>query len=140
MTAGEENLFSESELTDTIRSDIEKWIDTSKLSVMNITFAKTKEKSLSLDKMNLCTTTDDIPNMCDYEVIDKIEDNCDSKLKISGTGDNLDGLEASENSSEKSLSCSEEKILNVEMDVEVILFEYPLSKNAFVNIGYFFSS
>ncbi|XP_018571399.1 huntingtin [Anoplophora glabripennis] len=120
VTAGEENLFSESELTETIRSDIEKWIDTSKLSVMNITFAKTKEKSLSLDKMNMCMTTDDIPNICDYEVIDIVDDNCDSKLKASSIGDNLDKQEASENSSEKSLSCIEDKILNVEIDAQEI--------------------
>lgn len=118
ITAGEENLFSESELTDTIRTDIEKWIDTSKLSVMNITFAKTKEKSLSLDKMNMCTTTDDIPNICDYEVLDS----CDSKLKTSGIGDNLDISETSENSSENSISCGEDKILNVEIDVQVLFF------------------
>uniref|UniRef100_A0A1Y1K0T3 Huntingtin n=1 Tax=Photinus pyralis TaxID=7054 RepID=A0A1Y1K0T3_PHOPY len=39
--SGDEN--SESDLLDSLRPDIEKWIDESKLSVMNITYAKTSE-------------------------------------------------------------------------------------------------
>lgn len=41
--SGEDGL--EKELLDSIRPDIEKWIDESKLSVLNITFAKTGDVS-----------------------------------------------------------------------------------------------
>ncbi|KAJ8914559.1 hypothetical protein NQ315_010023 [Exocentrus adspersus] len=128
LTAGEENLFSESELTDTVRSDIEKWIDASKLSVMNVTFAKTKEKSLSLDKMNMCANSD-IPNIGDYDIIYTVEsDTCGGKLKTCSIGDNLDKVAASENSSEKSLSFEDNKLLNVEIE-EIDIGEY-LDKSA----------
>ncbi|KAJ8928271.1 hypothetical protein NQ314_019222 [Rhamnusium bicolor] len=131
ITTGEENLFSESELTETVHSDIEKWIDASKLSVMNITFAKTKEKSQSLDKVNMCVTTiDDSHNDCNYENINKIDDNYVSSFKTHSIGDNLDRLSASEKSSEKSLSYSiDDKILNVDNDTQEIDIGEFLDKN-----------
>ncbi|KAJ8959892.1 hypothetical protein NQ318_011628 [Aromia moschata] len=113
-TTGEENLFSESELTDTVRSDIEKWIDVSKLAVMNITFAKTKEKSHSLDKVNMCAAIDSSQNLCNYEKLNIIDDNFVGEVKTLSIGDNLNGL-MSDNSSEK----NDDK-LNVENDIEEI--------------------
>ncbi|CAH0556044.1 unnamed protein product [Brassicogethes aeneus] len=103
VTSTEEN--RESELTETLHLDIEKWIDESKLSVMNENYAKPKEnfdKSMSLDTNSsiLTNLTDDV----DFSDI-KISDNYASKSQ--SFGDNLDNLTISENSSEKN-SCVDE--------------------------------
>lgn len=44
VTSPEENLFSECELTETIETDIEKWIGESKLSVINMPHLKHNDK------------------------------------------------------------------------------------------------
>nr|XP_023020492.1 huntingtin [Leptinotarsa decemlineata] len=130
----EDNLFSESELTETLHSDIEKWIDESKLSVMNITFAKTKEKSVSLDKVNnIGTETERNLDTCDYGKMNELNrENFVSKLKTHSMENTLDILSLSDNSSEKSFSLStDDKIVNVdeeilEIDIGNISDEVPL--------------
>ena len=99
-----EDLFVESELTDTLRSDIEKWIDESKLSVMNVTCAKNNdlEKSLSTD-----SKSSDIP-LTQYESFEfKVSEYVPSKTH--SIGDNLERLTLSDDSSDKSFSYNEEE-------------------------------
>ena len=48
-TSGDENLFPDFDLTESIQTDIEKWIGESKLSVMNMSHAGNIDKTDSLD-------------------------------------------------------------------------------------------
>nr|CAI5834824.1 unnamed protein product [Callosobruchus analis] len=117
-TMGEESVFSESDLTETIHTDIERWIDESKLSVMNITFAKSISKSQSLEKIDNFLSEDDIRQGYGYEKMNEIgAEKFISKLKTHSIGDEIDTLTASENSSEK--SCSEEKAACEEQQVQI---------------------
>nr|CAH7759250.1 unnamed protein product [Callosobruchus chinensis] len=127
-TMGEESVFSESDLTETIHTDIERWIDESKLSVMNMTFAKSISKSQSLEKIDNLLPEDDIRHGYGYEKMnDLAAEKFVSKLKTHSVGDELDALTASENSSEK--SCSEDKAVCDEVqqiDVGSIYDGHPL--------------
>lgn len=105
----EESLFSESELTETIHSDIEKWIDGSRLTVINATTDKIKERSESLNAVNSFETETARSEEIHYG-------NFVSKIK--STYD-LDVLPRSDNSSDRSLSGStDDKILDGE-DIQV---------------------
>lgn len=97
-----EDQLTESELTETIRSDIEKWIDESKLSVMNITYAKTMPA--------IENTSTESGSTLDLDSFDYKGDEYDiSGVIISSVGDNLEKLSLSEHSlSEKSCSCVED--------------------------------
>lgn len=107
----DDNLFADSELTETLHSDIEKWIDESKLSVMNISFAKIKEKSQSLDKINrLDPEPTKNVEISDYGQLNKFNNVHRKARSIEYT---LDIVSYSENSSDKSY-CEEDKSLNVE--------------------------
>lgn len=59
--SGEESL--ENDLLDSVRPDIEKWIDESKLSVMNVTYARTSET------LNKTTFLDNVDQSDNKEVI-----------------------------------------------------------------------
>lgn len=97
-----EDLFVESELTETLRTDIEKWIDESKLSVMNVPCAKTNEleKSLSVESRN--SSLDVSLTQIDFD--DKISE----YTRSHSAGDNLERLTISDDSSEKSFSYVED--------------------------------
>ncbi|XP_008191527.2 huntingtin [Tribolium castaneum] len=103
-SAANDDLFLESELTDTIRSDIEKWIDESKLSVMNVPCAKTNEleKSLSSESKNssLDVSLTQLDSF-DYKISEYVG-------KSHSVGDNLERLTISDDSSEKSYSYIED--------------------------------
>lgn len=123
-------MFGESELTDTMQSDIERWIDESKLSVMNITYAKTKEsveKSMSLDTTSNLRSSDSVDDI-DLGSLSKLGDSYSGTLKSQSICDNLDRLTISENSSEKS-SCTDEKLLNTDTEVSKIDIGEYLDKN-----------
>ncbi|CAH1155948.1 unnamed protein product [Phaedon cochleariae] len=127
----EDNLFSESELTETIHSDIEKWIDESKLSVMNITFGKTKEKSQSLEKLHtISSEVEENLDTSDYGKMNELnKEHFFSTLKTHSIENTLDILSSSDNSSET--STVDDKILNLEeemLDIDIgnILEEKPL--------------
>uniref|UniRef100_A0A6P7F8J4 Huntingtin-like n=1 Tax=Diabrotica virgifera virgifera TaxID=50390 RepID=A0A6P7F8J4_DIAVI len=120
----EDNLFSDSDLTETLHSDIEKWIDETSISVRNITFAKTKEKSQSLDKISrfeLETIRNiDVNNFGGLNQLNK--ENFITQRKAHSIENTLDILSFSENSSEKSYCGvdSEEKLLNLEVCIQEI--------------------
>ncbi|CAH1990108.1 unnamed protein product [Acanthoscelides obtectus] len=127
-TMGDESVFSESELTETIHTDIEKWIDESKLSVMNINFAKTISKSQSLEKIDNFLPEDDCHGYGYQKMNELGGEKFVSKLKTHSVGEELEALTISENSSEK--SCSEEKAVSEdeaqEIDVGSIYDNHPL--------------
>lgn len=110
MTA-EDSLFSESELTETLHSDIDKWIDGSRLSVIN-TAEKINERSESL---NMVSSFDN-----DTEPSEEIQfGNFVSKIKCVSVGDNLDSMPKSDASSDRSLSDSTDDKLNETGDIQV---------------------
>ncbi|XP_056637539.1 huntingtin [Diorhabda sublineata] len=114
----EDNLFSDSELTETLHSDIEKWIDESKLSVMNISFAKIKEKSRSLDKLN--RFNHEPTKNVDYGQLNKLDkEHFLAQKKSQSIEYTLDILSLSDNSSDKSY-CEEDKSLNIEESTQEI--------------------
>lgn len=110
MTA-EDSLFSESELTETIHSDIDNWIDGSRLSVINTT-EKIKDRSESL---NVVSSFD-----IETEHSDEVQfGNFVSKIKCRSVGDNLDSIPKSDDSSERSLSESTDDKLIETDDIQV---------------------
>ncbi|CAG9829715.1 unnamed protein product [Diabrotica balteata] len=120
----EDNLFSDSDLTETLHSDIEKWIDETSMSVRNITFAKTKEKSQSLDKISRFELESikniDINNFGGLNQLNK--EHFITQRKAHSIENTLDILSFSENSSEKSYcgADSEEKLLNLDVCIQEI--------------------
>lgn len=104
-TLGDDSLFQDNELTDSIHVDIEKWIDTSQLSVMNVNTPKKEDldKSQSFDNTSIpvadFTNANNSTNICFYA------ENYEITRKNRST-DTLDRLTFSENSSEKSFSCA----------------------------------
>lgn len=117
---GEDSLFSESELTETLRNDIETWIDGSRLSVINSTIDRTKDRSESLNVVNAFDS-----GTAHSEEIQLGQ--FVSKIKSRSVGDNLDSLTKSDASSFKSLSESiDDRILDSD-DIQVkqiFLFYY----------------
>lgn len=97
LMSGEENL--ESELTDSLHTDIEKWINESKLSVGNIPYyAKPKEEQSS-EMFHVPLMKDSsIDSSCSITVCDSHTES----LKSTSVLENLDKLVLSETSSEKS--------------------------------------
>lgn len=103
----------ESDLTDSLKPDIEKWIDESKLSVINVTYAKTNEqKQHTQDVTDAGVSNFDGIETPNYSNI-TIGPLSDTYTEHSGTkslSDNLETLALSENSSEKSCTqLAEEK-------------------------------
>lgn len=111
MTA-EDSLFSESELTETLRNDIENWIDGSRLSVINTTIDRLKDRSESLNAVNAFDAgTEHSEEIQLGQFV--------SKIKCRSVGDNLDSSTRSDDSSLKSLSEStDDKILDSD-DIQV---------------------
>lgn len=105
--SGEDSL--ETELMDSLRPDIEKWIDESKLSVLNITYARTAEnieKPLTVDNSNQSNNVENT-HMLEYSniAIGSITgDGTDSVKCDKSVTDNLDKIVLSETSSEKSFT------------------------------------
>jgi hypothetical protein len=105
-SAATEDLFVESELTETLRSDIEKWIDQSKLSVMNVTCAKTNELEKSVSAESKSSSVDVSLSQLDnfeYKPSEYVPG-----AKSHSIGDNLERLTLSDDSSEKSFSYIED--------------------------------
>jgi hypothetical protein len=105
-SAATEDLFVESELTETLRSDIEKWIDQSKLSVMNVTCAKTNELEKSVSAESKSSSVDVSLSQLDnfeYKPSEYVPG-----AKSHSIGDNLERLTLSNDSSEKSFSYIED--------------------------------
>lgn len=100
-----EDLFVDSELTDTIHTDIEKWIDESKLSVMNVTCAKRSELDKSVSTENNFSTEVSLSQLdgFDYNIHEFVPG-----IKSHSIEDNLETLTLSDNSSEKSFSYIED--------------------------------
>lgn len=121
-TLGDDSLFQENELTDSIQVDIEKWIDNSQLSVMNLNSIRNKEeieKSQSFDNTLLNVPITDYDNSNNTTNINFYDENYDVARKNRST-DTLDRLTLSENSSEKSFSCAtDDKNLPDEYQVDV---------------------
>lgn len=108
----DDNVFSESELTETIHTDIEKWIDESELSVFN---SGTVDRSRSLNTVSAIENNSDTIRDDGMEKLNEVHTGFVSKLKTHSVGDNLDSLNVSENSSEKSFSAStEDNLLQLE--------------------------
>lgn len=107
MTA-DESLFSESELTETIHTDIEKWIDGSRLSVINTT-EKIKDRSLSLNAVNSFDLETEHSDEIHFgKFVSKVKSTYD-----------LDAIPKSDQSSDRSLSGStDDKILETD-DIQV---------------------
>ncbi|RZC38340.1 huntingtin-like [Asbolus verrucosus] len=103
-SAATEDLFLESELTDTIRTDIEKWIDESKLSVMNMTCAKTYDVEKSASAVSKGSLADVSLHLDSFDY--KVE--YVPGVKSQSIGDNLERLTLSDDSSDKSFSCVED--------------------------------
>ncbi|CAG9862370.1 unnamed protein product [Phyllotreta striolata] len=131
-TNTDDNLFSDSDLTETLQSDVEKWIDDSKFSMMNIGFAKTKEKSQSLDKMN--RFDGDMTKNSDFGYGESNKFNKDGfmgKKKAHSIEKTLDIMDYSEHSSENSYNEVDEKSSNIdeairEIEIGNILDEVPV--------------
>lgn len=75
----------ESELTDSIRPDIEKWINESKLSVGNVTFAKTRDLLKPDSSEDLCYSDISIGPVCNSSKESLISETSSEK---SGSQDN----------------------------------------------------
>lgn len=104
----EESLFSESELTETIHNDIDRWIDGSRLSVINITTEKMKDRAESLNAVNRFDSESERSGHIQYG-------HFVSKMKSRSVGDDLDMTPKSDASSERSLSESmDDKIVGVD--------------------------
>lgn len=108
----DESLFSESELTETIHTDIEKWIDGSRLSVINITTEKIKDRSESLNAVNSFDSETERSGEIQYG-------NFVSKIKSTSVGDDLDNFPKSDNSSNQSLSISTDDKFIESDDIQV---------------------
>lgn len=123
----EESLL-ESDLTDSLKTDIEKWIDESKLSVMNVTYAKTSEIYSRVQNEN--ETSSRVENM-DYTniTIGNISDSCAHSVKSESLVENLDKIALSDESSEKSFSqlsvsvCGKSEFISKDIDVGSIFDE-----------------
>lgn len=120
-----EDLFMDSELTDTIHTDIEKWIDESKLSVINVTCAKLNDldKSASTESKNVSTEVS-LSQVDGFEY--KIHEFVPG-IKSQSVEDNLETLTLSDNSSEKSFSYIEDDKHNgLQFQVSKIYFLFDL--------------
>lgn len=127
MSGDESNLPLDSELTDSVQSDIEKWINESKLSVGNVTYAKTKEfeKQEIISASNTTLTNAELENSGSSEysnitVGSLYESNLTESVKSDSVVENLDKLILSASSSEKSYSLGVEEKFSPERFLKVI--------------------
>ncbi|KAK4875471.1 hypothetical protein RN001_011893 [Aquatica leii] len=104
--SGDDNL--ESELLDSLRPDIEKWIDESKLSVGNITYARTSEyldKSMQINNGQTSNAklnqVQEYSNIAIGTITDDAVDNANIEKAVV---ENLTKLELSDTSSERSFT------------------------------------
>lgn len=101
LTSGDDSLALESELTDSVRSDIEKWISESKLSVGNVTFANTKDMQKAESYNSILYSQS--PSHDFGVTLGSASENI-GDVKNDSVAENLDRLILSETSSEKSYS------------------------------------
>lgn len=105
--SGIENLDIESDLTDTLKSDIERWIDDSKLSVININDDDSVDKPLphSISKMT-ASSFENIENS-NYSDVRMV-----TPLEFNDRIAELDNLTLSDRSSDKNAPILEEDCFN----------------------------
>lgn len=128
LLSNEDNLPLESDLTDSLKPDIEKWIDDSKLSVLNVTYAKTNELLLKQQTPSLSDNTASFEQLdaSDYSniTIGSITESCAQSVRSESLADNLDRIALSDDLSEKSYSClTDDRSVNLNLKCDGNVFK-----------------
>ncbi|XP_076265784.1 huntingtin isoform X2 [Rhynchophorus ferrugineus] len=131
-TSAEETLFSECDLTETIESDIGKWIGESKLSVINMPHGNAADEDIIEPVMT--SNEDNIAASSCENNVRKEQNKFGIELRKIGNADTIDKL--SNKSSEESITASEsvDKLLDHDLDNQEVDIGKYLDKN--VSLSY----